>query len=134
MARGRGARGKGRGASTSGSSSRGTRSGRDVNNSEPEHEEESKDAPPAKRRKDEESSDDEEEWEKEGMARWRNNIPQSIETANNVDMSIPKNVKKLMWGEKIGWMKRRQGRNGAWWMVVSTESIPIEKSKPSWTG
>ena len=97
MARGRGARRKGRGTSTSGSSSRGTRSGRDVNTFEPEHEERSKEAPPAKRRKDEESSDEEEAWEEEGIARWRSNILQSIETANYVDMSFPKKVKNLMW-------------------------------------
>ena len=97
MARGRGARGKGRGASTSSSSSRGTRSGR-KDTTEPEHRERRQEPPPAKRRKDEESDSEEEEWEAEGMSRWRNNIPQSIETANYIDMSIPKKVKKLMWG------------------------------------
>ena len=57
------------------------------------------------------------------MSRWRNNILQSIETANYADMSIPKKVKKLMWGG--GFMdlsaflpKMDEEENGEKWELV----------------
>ena len=42
------------------------------------------------------SEDSESEWQ--GTSIWQNNIPQSIETPDFINLSVPKSFKKIMWG------------------------------------
>ena len=43
-----------------------------------------------------ESDESESEWK--GTSKWQHNVPQSIETPDFVNLSVPPSFKKIMWG------------------------------------